>query len=104
MRYSQHINKIKSWRGHVWQGRFFSSPPLDDAYTGSTIRYVERNPEQAGMTLKSEEYPWSSAAVRCGLKEDPLLALLPSSMNGVSQMCWSDWLALPESKAVTDII
>ncbi|NQY26781.1 MAG: hypothetical protein HRT92_06330 [Piscirickettsiaceae bacterium] len=26
MRYSQHINKIKGWTGHLWQGRFFSSP------------------------------------------------------------------------------
>lgn len=23
MRYSQHINKIKGWKGHLWQGRFF---------------------------------------------------------------------------------
>jgi putative transposase len=43
MRYSQHINKMKAWKGHLWQGRFFSSP-LDDTYTWSTIRYVERNP------------------------------------------------------------
>jgi len=56
------------------------------------------------MTLKSEEYRWSSAAAHCGLKEDSLLAPLPSSMDGVSQVRWSEWLALPESKAVTDII
>lgn len=39
MHYSQHINKIKGWKGHLWQGRFFSSP-LDEAYTWSTIRYL----------------------------------------------------------------
>jgi len=103
MRYSQHINKIKGSRGHLWQGRFFSSP-LDDAYTWSTIRYVERNPVQAGMVIKSEDYQWSSAAAHCGLNVTPLLAELPDSMNGVSQENWSDWLALPESEEVAHVI
>lgn len=103
MRYSQHINKIHGWKGHLWQGRFFSSP-LDDAYTWSTIRYVERNPVEAGMVLKPEDYRWSSAASHCGLKEDSLLAALPASMNGVSQDEWSDWLTLRENTGVTNII
>ncbi|MCK4840325.1 MAG: hypothetical protein KAT04_00415 [Methylococcales bacterium] len=34
MRYSQYINRIKGWKGHLWQGRFFSSP-LGDAYAGA---------------------------------------------------------------------
>ena len=25
MRYAQYINKILGWKGHLWQGRFFSS-------------------------------------------------------------------------------
>ena len=103
MRYSQHINKIKGWTGHLWQGRFFSSP-LDDAYTLSTIRYVERNPVQAGMVIQAEDYRWSSAAAHCGLKAESLLATLPNSMNGVSKEDWSGWLTSPESKEVTDII
>lgn len=103
MRYSQHINKIKGQTGHVWQGRFFSSP-LDDAYTRSTIRYVERNPVQVGMAIKAEDYRWSSAAAHCGLTVEPLLETLPNSMGGISKEDWSDWLASPESKEVTDII
>jgi len=103
MRYSQRINKIKGWKGHLWQGRFFSSP-LDEAYTWSTIRYVERNPVQAGLCLKSENYRWSSAAAHCGLKADPLLATLPSSMSGISQEDWGGWLEVNENKGVTDII
>ena len=103
MRYSQHINKIKDWKGHLWQGRFFSSP-LDDAYTWSTIRYVERNPVKAGMIEKSEDYRWSSAAAHCGLKKDSLLTTLPSSLNVIYQENWSNWLALTEDKNVTDII
>jgi len=103
MRYSQHINKIKGWKGHLWQGRFFSSP-LDDDYTWSTIRYVERNPVQAGMIQKAEDYRWSSAAAHCGLQDDKLLAPLPSSLKCINQEDWSDWLALPENQAIVDII
>ncbi|GFO71752.1 putative transposase [Bathymodiolus japonicus methanotrophic gill symbiont] len=102
MRYSQYVNKIKGWRGHLWQGRFFSSP-LDDAYTWSTIRYVERNPVQAGMVEQAEKYYWSSAAAHCGLKSDKLLTQL-DVMNGVSQETWSEWLALPERQSTADII
>jgi len=103
MRYSQHINKVKDWKGHLWQGRFFSAP-LDDAYTWSTIRYVERNPVQAGILAKAEDYRWSSAAAHCGLKEDLLLSELPSSMKGLSPSNWSEWLNLPEQQSVIDII
>jgi len=103
MRYSQHINKIKGWKGHLWQGRFFSSP-LDEAYTWSAIRYVERNPVRAGMQEKSEEYLWSSAATHCGLKDNSLLADLPATMNAILKKNWSDWLALPERQGVVDVI
>ena len=77
---------------------------MDDAYTWSTIRYVERNPVQAGMVVKSEDYLWSIAAARCGMKESPLLAKLPDSMNGVSQDKWSEWLASLGERAVENII
>ncbi len=72
MRYAQHINKLKGWKGHLWQGRFFSSA-LDDVYIWSAIRYVERNPVRAKMVTKAEDYPWSSAAFHCGLEENRLL-------------------------------
>ena len=64
MRYAQRINRLKGWKGHLWQGRFFSSP-LDNTYTWSAIRYIERNPVRAGMVEKAEDYIWSSAPAHC---------------------------------------
>ena len=72
MRYAQHVNREKNWSGHLWQGRFFSSP-LDEAYLWSCVRYVERNPVRAGMIERAEEYRWSSARGHCGLAEDGLV-------------------------------
>ena len=38
MRYAQHVNRSRGWRGHLWQGRFFSSvgrPALCRAQSGA---------------------------------------------------------------------
>ena len=40
MRYAQRINRSRGWKGHLWQGRFFSSA-LDETYLWAAIRYVE---------------------------------------------------------------
>ncbi|HYP68381.1 MAG TPA: transposase [Thiobacillaceae bacterium] len=72
MRYAQRINRARGWKGHLWQGRYFSSP-LDDAYLWAAVRYVERNPVRAGMERRAEDYRWSSAAAHCGRRSDALL-------------------------------
>ena len=103
MRYAQRVNKSKNWKGHVWQGRFFSSP-LDDAYTWAAIRYVERNPVRAGMVEKAESYPWSSAAAHCGLMENSLLSPLTEMERAITESSWSDWLALPEDEQAIQVL
>lgn len=93
MRYAQRINRMMDWRGHVWQGRYFSAA-LDEAYFWSAIRYVERNPVRAGMVARAEDFPWSSARAHCGYAEDPLLSARPQwtrQITGVGN--WSEWLA-----------
>jgi putative transposase len=42
MRYAQRFNRQRVWKGHVWQGRSFSST-LNEHYIWNAIRYVERN-------------------------------------------------------------
>ena len=73
MRYAQRVNRAKGWKGHLWQGRFFSSP-LDDAYLLAAIRYVERNSIRVGLADKAEDYRWSSAAAHCGQRGDKVLS------------------------------
>ena len=72
MRYAQRVNRQQGWSGHLWQGRFFSSP-LDDAYLWTALRYVECNPVRAGMVQRAEHYRWSSAAAHCASAADDLL-------------------------------
>jgi len=93
MRYAQRINRAQGWKGHLWQGRFFSSP-LNEAYLWAAVRYVERNPVRAGMERRAENYRWSSAAAHCGNRPDCLL----NSESGWSRQFaavddWSAWLS-----------
>ncbi len=73
MRYAQRVNRAQGWSGHLWQGRYFSSP-LDDTYLWAAVRYVERNPVRAGIERRADAYRWSSAAAHCGKRADPLLS------------------------------
>lgn len=92
-RYAQRINRAKKWKGHLWQGRFFSSA-LDESYLWAAIRYVERNPVRARIVRRAENYRWSSAAAHCGLKEDAVLTKDPAWLKRVKTIGdWSEWLA-----------
>ncbi len=63
-------------RGHLWQGRFASSP-MDENYLHAAVRYVERNPVAGGIVSSPGEYPWSSAKHYLGLRNDPLIQKSP---------------------------
>ncbi len=93
MRYAQRVNRSHGWKGHLWQGRFFSSA-LDEEYLWAAIRYVERNPVRAKIVRKAENYHWSSAAAHCGLRADSVLTNVASwrrQFDGIGN--WSNWLA-----------
>ncbi len=66
MKYSQYYNKKMRAQGHLFQGRFFSSV-MDELYTLSCARYIERNPVRAKMVEKPYLWEWSSAKVHCGI-------------------------------------
>jgi len=91
MRYAQYINKKHNWKGHLWQGRFFSSA-LDEAYTHSAIRYVELNPVRAGMVARAEDYVWSSAQAHLGLVKSELLSNIFARYNPASTEEWAAYL------------
>ena len=93
MRYAQRVNRARGWKGHLWQGRFFSSP-LDDAYLWAAVRYVERNPVRAAMVARAEDYRWSSAAAHCGKWTDGVLSQRADWGRTFSAIeDWSAWLA-----------
>jgi len=104
MRYAQKINREKGWKGHVWQGRYYSSP-LDDEYLLYATRYAERNPIRAKIVRKAENYRWSSAQGHCGISEDDILTTKKKwrdKYEGIEN--WSAWLSVEEEKDNIEII
>lgn len=71
-RYTRAINFREGWRGYLWQGRF-GSVALDERHLIAAVRYVERNPVQAGLVTRAEAYPWSSARAHVRGSPDPVL-------------------------------
>ncbi len=46
--------------GHVYQNRFKAFPVETDDHLYSELRYVERNPQRAGLVQRAEQWAWSS--------------------------------------------
>jgi putative transposase len=90
--YAQRVNRMRCQKGHLWQGRYFSSP-LDSRYFVNAVRYIELNPVRARLVEKAEDYPWSSAATHCGLRNCLVLDTIPRSANLPAPGSWSRWLA-----------
>ena len=104
MRYAQKINRERGWKGHFWQGRYFSSP-LDGEYLLFTTKYIERNPIRVKKVRKAENYKWSSARGHCGTAQDDILTTKMKWLNkyeGIDN--WSQWLSIKEEKEKTDLI
>ncbi len=104
MRYAQRFNRQRGWKGHVWQGRYFSSA-LDDQYLWAAIRYAERNPVRAKMVRKAENYTWSSATAHCKGQTDAVLttkAYWKKQFESIGD--WSAWLAEGDQEEEITII
>ena len=67
--------------GHLFQDRYRSEPVNDDAYFLTALRYILRNPVEAGLCQRPEQYRFSSCAdyvERPGITDTAFaLALLP---------------------------
>jgi putative transposase len=72
-RYTWLINRREGWTGHLWQGRYGSEPIENDGALFTVVRYIERNPVEAGLVAKPEAWSWSSARAHLTGTADPLL-------------------------------
>ena len=57
--YAQQFNANYERRGHLFRERFSSWLVWDVQHLERTIRYVLRNPVEAGLCARAEDWPWS---------------------------------------------
>ena len=96
VRYTRRINLREKWKGHLWQGRF-SSSPLDERYLLAAVRYVERNPVRAKMVRLPWEYEYSSAPYHIGARTaDPLIKNDRTLLDLIEN--WRDYLYIKDEE------
>ena len=63
--YSEHLNRRRGAHGSNWEGRYYSVP-MQAAHALNALRYVERNPVEAGAATDPVSWTWSSAGHHAG--------------------------------------
>jgi putative transposase len=58
--YGSLLNAIEHDRGHVFGGRYSSTPVLSDAHFNEVVRYIALNPVRAGIGSDPADWPWGS--------------------------------------------
>ena len=73
-RFAETINGEAGERGHLFGARFWSKRIETDEQLLGTVRYLARNPIEAGLCRSAEEWPWSSYTVLVlGMRRPPFL-------------------------------
>ena len=69
--YTQWSNTRHRQSGHLFQGRYKAVLVDADSYLRELIRYIARNPLEAGMVSDLKQYPWSSHVWMTSRKTTP---------------------------------
>jgi REP element-mobilizing transposase RayT len=83
--YARSFNDRRGGSGHVFQGRFGSTLIESDAQLLMVVRYIARNPAEAGLAHQMLDWRWSSHGVMLGGPGPPWLdaARLLSHLRGL---------------------
>ena len=70
------FNREYKRTGHLFQNRYHSSP-LDEKHSWEALRYVEMNPQKAGLVTRAADCKFSSARQHLTGKLDSRIRLVP---------------------------
>ena len=95
-RYASYWNASHRSSGHLWQGRFYSCP-LDRSHLWKALRCTELNPVRAGLVSESSAWPWSSAAVHCGVGSSAIDLAMELWAEHWDPTTWKEYLEAGET-------
>lgn len=75
--YYHYYRKRYGWVGHIWQGRYKSQPVGKDSYFLQCGKYIELNPNRAGLVKEPSEWQYSSYRYYAAGKPDELITTDP---------------------------
>jgi putative transposase len=67
--YALDFNSRHARRGTLQRARYWSTPKRESEELLAAYRYVARNPVEAGFVKYPIEWPWSSFATSCGIRD-----------------------------------
>jgi putative transposase len=66
-RYASYINKKRSRKGHLFQGRYKAILVDAENYLHELVRYIHLNPVRAGVATNPQDYKWSGHQCYLGI-------------------------------------
>ncbi|HEY1753513.1 MAG TPA: transposase [Caulobacteraceae bacterium] len=88
-RYTARIHAREGWNGHLWQGRF-ASTPMDGPHLMEAARHVALTPVQAGLVAQAGDWPWSSARAHLAGQDDGVVTTAPVLAMAGDFAAWLD--------------
>lgn len=80
--YQRHLKQTIDFSGHVWEGRYYSSPVEEGDHLWTVLAYIDTNPFRARMVADPCDYKHSSAlAHEQGRVDHVLTEILFSGRN-----------------------
>jgi REP element-mobilizing transposase RayT len=69
--FARYINRTRGQEGHVFGGRFNNTLVQSDRHAVGCLRYVARNPIEAGICRNADHWPWSAHPALAGVAAPP---------------------------------
>jgi REP-associated tyrosine transposase len=69
--YAQRYNNVSRRDGHLFSARFWSREITDNGYLTAAVRYIARNPVEAGLCRDAGDWKWSSYSAALGTVAGP---------------------------------
>jgi putative transposase len=83
--FARHINRRHSQAGHVFGARFYSGIVQTDRHALGCLRYIARNPIEAGICGQARDWPWSAHRALAGLDDAPSFLDLESAYRHLGE-------------------
>lgn len=79
--FSKQYNDRNGRAGHFWRDRYWCRVVSDDRYALACMRYFARNPVQAGLVVRPEQWMWSGCQYYAGIKSNKVLEHHPTYLG-----------------------
>lgn len=70
--YTRRANKLNSWDGPIFRGRYKNQVIRDEDYLATVVAYIHLNPVRAGLVRRPDEHCWTSHRAYVGLDSAPM--------------------------------